>query len=699
MVSTRLPRSGCWSNVASSAHPARIGRLLVLLALLASLAGGPGVTVEAATAITFTAEELLGRPTDTSVTINIVPGQTIEYVYDYDTDSGEPYAEQTALATATGGQPHEVTISGLAVNTRYYYRMRYHRPGETDWVERDEHSFQTQRAEGTGFVFTVTSDSHATFNANHRNAMSNVLSDQPDFHIDLGDTFYSGNASNQTAVNSAYLAYREPLYMDRIGHSIPIFLSAGNHEDEEGWNLDDMPFSPAVGSTQARKAYFPTPIDDGFYTGNTDTLAAIDEATYGDEYREDYYAWEWGDALFVVIDQFQYTMANPYGSAAGEGSDDPDTADQWIWTLGQTQYNWLKQTLENSNAKYKFIFSHHVTGGILRNIVGVDAGYVRGGAEAAAYFEWGGKNADGSAGFEAQRPGWGGVPIHQLLVDNHVSAYFHGHDHQYAYETRDGVVYQEVPSPSMTGAGFANIYSEGDHGSYNTIKVLSGTNNTGHLRITIAPSQATVDYVSSTSTARTVVYSYAIAPYTSGTTYDLTTAVDPTGSGTISPAAGTHTYGEGTVVAVTATPGAGYTFDHWEGDCSGAAVCSVTMDGARSVTAVFTVQVEVAIATSAGGGIKLTWLHRAGAVDRYSVYRSATNPYFEPGGADSTKLNPDVIPPAPGSGAQFPDPVDLGVAGSMYFYAVVPVGEGGRLFTPSNRTGVIVIGIEHDSGP
>jgi hypothetical protein len=96
-----------------------------------------------------------------------------------------------------------------------------------------------------------------------------------------------------------------------------------------------------VGSIQARKAYFPTPINEGFYSGNTDTLTLIDESVYGDEFREDYYAWEWGDALFVVLDVFQYTMANPYGSAAGEGSDDPDTADQWTWTLGAQQFNWL----------------------------------------------------------------------------------------------------------------------------------------------------------------------------------------------------------------------------------------------------------------------------------------------------------------------------------------------------------------------
>ena len=37
--------------------------------------------------------------------------------------------------------------------------------------------------------------------------------------------------------------------------------------------------------------------------------------------REDYYAWAWGDALFVVIDPFQYTMKQTFiGIPAGEDS-------------------------------------------------------------------------------------------------------------------------------------------------------------------------------------------------------------------------------------------------------------------------------------------------------------------------------------------------------------------------------------------
>jgi hypothetical protein len=196
--------------------------------------------------------------------------------------------------------------------------MQYHIPGETDWVDRSEHSFMTQRAEGSTFTFSVTSDSHAQLNTQLANAMTNINNEHPDFEIDLGDTFYVDSTTSQSAVNNKYLAYREPSYFDKIGGSVPIFLSSGNHENEEGWNFDDT-FSIALASIQARKAYYPTPINGGFYTGNTDTLAAIDAATYGDQYREDYYAWTWGDALFVVIDPFQYTMNLPYSPTAGGG--------------------------------------------------------------------------------------------------------------------------------------------------------------------------------------------------------------------------------------------------------------------------------------------------------------------------------------------------------------------------------------------
>jgi hypothetical protein len=574
---------------------ASIFSLCVVLSVLFSMMGRPATSVMAASAITFTAGELLGKPEDSSITINIVPASTIEYHYQYGTTSGGPYAN-TLNFTAAGGQPSEITITGLSPNTHYYYRMQYHAPGDaqTDWVTRDEHSFWTQRAEGSSFIFTVTSDSHGNFNTAEQNAMTNILNEAPDFNVDLGDTFLLDNLNNQTAVNNKYLAYRQPLYFDKIGSSVPIFLASGNHENEEGWNFDDA-FSIALSSVLARKLYFPTPIDDDFYSANTDILAAINAATYGDQYREDYYAWTWGDALFVVIDEFQYTMHLPYPPIAGEGTDDSKTCEysndpncQWNWTLGAQQYEWFKQTLENSQAKYKFVFSHNMLGGKLQAETGTGAGYVRGGCGGAPYFEWGGKNADGSEGFADRRSaifGSEAVPIRQLMMENGVSAYFHGHDHQYVYETCDGMVYQEVPSPGMGGSGFA-IYTEGDHGTYNTVKILP---NSGHLRVSITSSQATVDYISSSSTSGTVNYSYTIDPNTSETNYELTLAASPSVGGTTNPAVGIHSYAEGSLVNISATPNAGYVFDHWVGDVANpnSASTTVTMNDDLNVTAYF----------------------------------------------------------------------------------------------------------------
>jgi hypothetical protein len=266
-------------------------------------------------------------------------------------------------------------------------------------------------------------------------------------------------------------------------------LAIGNHEQEEGWHISDPVGSVAVWCRNERKRYFPNPVPDAFYSGNTETYAALD----GDQLHEDYYAWNWGDALFIVLDPFWYTTTKPYtGNTGGGETSDTGSGDRWDWTLGTNQYNWLKQILENSTAKYKFIFMHNMTGGT--------DDYIREGAYAAPYCEWGGYNENGTTyAFETRRPTWD-APIHDILVDNKVSAVFHGHDHQYAHEARDGVVYQSLPSAGFSGNGFG-LYSESDP---LTIRVLPSP---GHLRVTVKPTEATVAYVQSSG----VTYSYTIA--------------------------------------------------------------------------------------------------------------------------------------------------------------------------------------------
>jgi len=454
---------------------------------------------------------VLGRPTDDSITANIITDYDAEFYVDYGIEPGVYTGEAGPFTAAGAGttptfpiEPTEIEIDGLTANTRIYYRIRYRRTGITEWNLGAEYSFITQRPPGEPFVFTIISDSHlgqyggqsADELELYRVTLQNVKSDNPDFHIDLGDTYAMdpsplGTGMTDQEAHDAYYVQRP--FLEPIAHSIPFYSILGNHENEEGWNFDDGFTAPdqslALVGMKYRKLFYPNPIPDDFYSGNTDL---IDPPIGGDGYREDYWAWTWGDALFVVLDPFHYSLVWPddYGEGyGGEGQDGEVSGDRWDWSLGIDQYLWLKNTLETSTAKYKFIFSHHVTGGATV--------YGRGGQSAVELFEWGGENDDGSWGWDTHRPaseGWT-VPVHQLMVDNNVDIFFHGHDHMYAYEEVDGIAYVEVPKPDDAGYTW-EPYSYG----YNEDlypDALSILENSGHLRINVGTEQVLVEYVRS----------------------------------------------------------------------------------------------------------------------------------------------------------------------------------------------------------
>ena len=103
----------------------RIAVALFLLALLFALTAIGG-QVGAASGVTFTAVELLGCPTDTSVTVNVVPSSSGQIYVQYSTASGiydGVGSGQTNHATLSSGKPYEAVISGLTPDTQYYYRI------------------------------------------------------------------------------------------------------------------------------------------------------------------------------------------------------------------------------------------------------------------------------------------------------------------------------------------------------------------------------------------------------------------------------------------------------------------------------------------------------------------------------------------------------------------------------------------------
>ncbi len=104
--------------------------------------------------------------------------------------------------------------------------------------------------------------------------------------------------------------------------------------------------------------------------------------------------------------------------------------------------------------------------------------------------------------------------IHQLLVQNKVSAVFHGHDHLFVKQELDGIIYQEVPQPGWVGRFDSRRAVE--YG-YRDGVVLGSS---GYLRLTVATKQATVEYVrallpsaeTSDQWNGVVAHSYTISP-------------------------------------------------------------------------------------------------------------------------------------------------------------------------------------------
>ncbi len=408
----------------------------------------------------FVAPGILGAPTDKSVVFNALSDKAMSAYIAWGT-SPASLSMQTAVTDYQANLPIEIVVDGLPTNTTCYYRLYYKPAGESSFKSGASGSLHTQRSVGQSFSFAVEADPHLDENSNYftfRNTLQNMAALKPDFLIDLGDNFMT---EKFPLVNKYYIEQRNLLYRnfwDNACQSVPLYIVVGNHEGELGWLNTQQTDDEFYLTNSIRKKYYPNPQPDGFYTGNN-----LDDKFLGK--RENYYAWNWGDALFVVIDPYANTLTKP--------------TDAWGFTLGKAQYDWFRSTLENSRAKYKFVFAHQIVGG---DNLG------RGGSERVDLAEMGGKNSDGTYGFDTRRPGWG-KPIHQIMAENGVQIYFHGHDHIYAEQAKDGVTYLEVPQPSIpqyTVAANAANYG------YVTGTILPCS---GHIQVTVTADSAKVDYI------------------------------------------------------------------------------------------------------------------------------------------------------------------------------------------------------------
>jgi len=354
------------------------------------------------------------------------------------------------------------TVKGLSPGRRYLYRVSVAGDGGTAGRLGDplyEGSAATAAAPGTPFSFaliadphieprdpvppgtTVINDGYGDMEATLLAVSGAVAAANPDFLIDLGDMLdyhvFGFNAPPPDAgwARLGYLNYRR-LLGDTVGHAAH-FPVIGNWDGESGCNTPEE----IQRSVSQRLLYAPGP----------------GASTYpeGGSANGDYYAFTWGDALFVVLNVMTYT---PTCHLLYDGPGLPDD-----WTLGAAQMAWLTQTLAHATSKWRFLFIHHAVGGAAGDVY--DTAYGRGGGQAA------------HVGEQAQ--------IHALMLQYGVQVFFYAHDHVFTDVVVDGIHYL------LPGSAGAPWKFDGTATGYTHYWEDSGYSN-----VTVAADRVAVDFVS-----------------------------------------------------------------------------------------------------------------------------------------------------------------------------------------------------------
>ena len=229
---------------------------------------------------------ILGRPTDDSITVHVLAAQETELFAEYG-DSPGIYSGRTSVVVPSVDGVAEIEVGGLEGDTRYFYRVGYRGPDDSDYRAGDEHSFHTRRSKGSTFTFGVQGDSHPE----RRNimyhpdlyvrTMEQVASARPDLYFMLGDDFsisnpmadfYQGNdeALNQRIVDDVYLNQRR--FLGLMASSTALFAVNGNHEEARRHFLGTPLHDVSIFAGRARTRFLPLPAPNDFYTGNPEPV-------------------------------------------------------------------------------------------------------------------------------------------------------------------------------------------------------------------------------------------------------------------------------------------------------------------------------------------------------------------------------------------------------------------------------------------
>ena len=353
----------------------------------------------------------------------------------------------------------EWSMDGLEAGSQYDYEIA--QVDGTAAVKTYVGHVTTARAPGTAFSFTLVTDTHVGSNLSYPNqgdeglltaAGKEMAAAAPDFVVNLGDMLdfheYGFNTPppDGSLTRAAYLNYRTA-FGDVLG-STPHFGVLGGWDSENGCNTPEE----IDRSRTQRLLYLPGPSPETYPAGGSPF--------------EDYYAFTWGDALFVMLNVFSYT---PTCHLLGTYPGLPDD-----WTLGSAQLDFLRNTLANATSRWRFLLIHHPVGGNAGDPD--DSAYGRGGGRAAHVGEQ--------------------EIVHQLMLQYGVQIFFYGHDHVFTDMNVDGVHY------TLPGSAGSIWPFPASQTGYTDFWV-----NPGWARVDVTPDSAHVAFL---ALGGTVLYEYTL---------------------------------------------------------------------------------------------------------------------------------------------------------------------------------------------
>ncbi len=409
---------------------------------------------------------LLARPTETSIRISALNGdREAEAAVELRREGEKEWQRRPLSSKVPARQLLDWDLKDLSPATKYDYRVLLKQGAEEGFRETAAGSFRTQRKGPATYTAVLITDSHCGYfppNSKPVRTLDRVVQNasrtKGEFILDLGDnTAWGGSREypqkNPNGAVSAYARYRRQI--GPLTLNAPYFSLIGNWCGESG----KFPEENIEIAASVRRALMPGPNHLTYPQGGSE--------------REDYYAFSWGDVLYVILNIQTYSKpSNPAAFPTLMADVNKITE----WTLGEKQMAWFEATLKKATERFRFVCMHHPAAGNAGDTL--NTLYGRGGARA-----W-------NLGEQAK--------IHNLMKKHQVQIFFYGHDHVFVDDVVDGIHYT---LPGSCGAPWHFTKEETGYERF--------WPESGHAQLDVTPEKATVSFI---NLEGKIIHNFSVKP-------------------------------------------------------------------------------------------------------------------------------------------------------------------------------------------